>query len=312
MPTSNQKRAKPIELPEAMESIQRTVEALALGPDIRDVAVRSIRVLTSRLIVREGHIQGDKYPGCSDGDLVVRLLEDIALPLTHDQETRLRLLKGQVAFRKYLRDHGGLLSAKQAGTLLGISSDEVSKCRTEGRLIGLKISGEEILYPSFQIDHGRILPNLKQVIENITFLRAAPLPTFASYSPIATGLGKGLLRRVRKTNSSTLYSEWRVRSVYTSHDESSFSTWKNAELDAHQSRQIAPLARRSPPRPAAPRQANLSSGSAVVGSRLSTAAGPPPASFWLTNVLAISSRSRTPPVAFTLQLNMSQPFSGEV
>lgn len=74
-------------------------------------------------------------------------------------------LRGVEAQQKLLKAGGGVLSAEEAGELLGISRQAVDKRRRQGQLLGLTQGRRGYAYPAWQFEKGRALSNLGNVLE---------------------------------------------------------------------------------------------------------------------------------------------------
>jgi len=83
------------------------------------------------------------------------------------KETRLRL-RGQLALRKLLEGTGGVYTAAEVATLLGITSDAVRKRTARGKLLVLP-QGEHGVYPAFQFDTeaNRVVAGLDAVLAQL-------------------------------------------------------------------------------------------------------------------------------------------------
>lgn len=78
-------------------------------------------------------------------------------------------IRGMIGMRDFLRQEGGLLSAKTFAERLGITVAELEVLRTTGDVIGFSTSlNPEYRFPAWQIHQGKMLPGLKSVLTALT------------------------------------------------------------------------------------------------------------------------------------------------
>lgn len=72
--------------------------------------------------------------------------------------------RGRPRWLEILGSEGGVVTAGQMATLLGISRQAVDKRRQAGTLLGFRDGGREYLYPVWQVQDGRSLPALERIL----------------------------------------------------------------------------------------------------------------------------------------------------
>jgi len=72
--------------------------------------------------------------------------------------------RGRPKWLEVMASEGGVVSAQQMGTLLGISRQAVDKRRRTGTLLGFQDRGTAYLYPVWQVRDGAVLPGLERVL----------------------------------------------------------------------------------------------------------------------------------------------------
>lgn len=77
------------------------------------------------------------------------------------------VVRGRPRWLEILNSEGGVVTAGQMGTLLGISRQAVDKRRRAGTLLGFQDTGREYLYPVWQVQDGKPLPGLERVLATL-------------------------------------------------------------------------------------------------------------------------------------------------
>ncbi len=75
--------------------------------------------------------------------------------------------RGRPRWLEFLGSEGGVVTAGQMATLLGISRQAVDQRRRAGTLLGFRDKGREYLYPAWQVRDGRPLPGLERVLATL-------------------------------------------------------------------------------------------------------------------------------------------------
>ena len=103
------------------------------------------------------------------GKFVVTFVPD-ASPARPDTDEAFRLAladavrRGRPRWLEIMASEGGVVSASQMATLLGISRQAVDKRRRTGQLLGFRDVGRAYLYPAWQVRDGKPLPGLERVL----------------------------------------------------------------------------------------------------------------------------------------------------
>lgn len=103
------------------------------------------------------------------GKFVVTFVPDeTSIAPDTDEAFRLALAdavrRGRPRWLEILGSEGGVVTAGQMATLLGISRQAVDQRRRAGTLLGFRDKGREYLYPAWQVRDGRPLPGLERVL----------------------------------------------------------------------------------------------------------------------------------------------------
>lgn len=72
--------------------------------------------------------------------------------------------RGRPRWLEIVRSEGGVVTAQQMATLLGISRQAVDKRRRLGTLLAFQDTGRAYLYPAWQVRDGSPLPGLERVL----------------------------------------------------------------------------------------------------------------------------------------------------
>jgi hypothetical protein len=74
-------------------------------------------------------------------------------------------LRGVEQQRTLLEQSGGVLGVDKVADLLGLSRQAVDKRRRRGQLLGLTRGKRGYVYPAWQFEGGKTLPNLEQILD---------------------------------------------------------------------------------------------------------------------------------------------------
>lgn len=110
---------------------------------------------------------GDAAGARSDYEVLLRALEEPAAlaALRQDDPLAQARLRGLQSKLRLLETEGGVISAVEVASLLGITRQAVDKRRRAGRLIGLTLGRRGYAYPAWQFTERGTLPGLERVLE---------------------------------------------------------------------------------------------------------------------------------------------------
>lgn len=162
------------ELEEAARALpESTVAAAARAMRASRDALRSVvltRSLNALAEVMAQDIRGleEVASAGSDYAVLLRMLErpEVLETLVADDPLAPARLRGIEARKELLEQEGGAVSAEELGQMLGgISAQAVNKRCRAGRLLGLPVGENRYRYPVWQVEGGKALSGLAEVIE---------------------------------------------------------------------------------------------------------------------------------------------------
>jgi hypothetical protein len=111
----------------------------------------------------------DALAASSDIDTLLRVF-DHADVLVDDLDADLLAarVRGTRARRWLLTAEGGVGTAAELGRLLGLTRQSVDNRRRGGRLLALDSGKRGFLYPVWQVEDGRVLPGLEDVLQELS------------------------------------------------------------------------------------------------------------------------------------------------
>jgi hypothetical protein len=152
------------EIPEWLEEVRLTVEREA--PILRTLLVRGIHAVLQFTALSEAAI-ADATAAPTNLAVLLRALS--SKELLDDLKTAEPLapafIRGIVASRRLIEDHGGAVTATEAAAILGVSRQMVEKWRGAGKLLAVSTGRHGYRYPVWQFEKSGILPGLQDVLK---------------------------------------------------------------------------------------------------------------------------------------------------
>jgi hypothetical protein len=155
----------------------------------------------------------DALAASSDVEVLLRVLDQVEmLEDGVDAEIAAARARGTLARRWLLTTEGGVHSAEEFGRLLGLTRQAIDNRRRAGRLLALESGKRGYLYPVWQVEDGRVLSGLEEVMRELRdfdpWMQAAfflnPNAFLQDESPLSA-LRRGHLDRV--LDAATVYGE---------------------------------------------------------------------------------------------------------
>jgi hypothetical protein len=155
----------------------------------------------------------DALAASSDVEALLRVLDRAEVQGNDlDAEIAAARARGTLARRWLLTTEGGAGTAKELGQLLGLTRQAIDNRRKAGRLLALESGKRGYLYPAWQVEKGRVLPGLEQVLRELSdfdpWMKAAfflnPNAFLRDESPLSE-LRRGHIDRV--LDAASVYGE---------------------------------------------------------------------------------------------------------
>ncbi len=130
-----------------------------------------IRSLSALVRVTQGASRQtllDALAASSDIDALLRVLDRAeVLDDDLDADVLAARARGTLARRWLLTTEGGVGTAEEFGRLLGLTRQAIDNRRKGGRLLALESGKRGYLYPVWQVEDGRVLPGLEEVLREL-------------------------------------------------------------------------------------------------------------------------------------------------
>lgn len=153
----------PQEIPEWLEQVRMTVENKT--PLLKTLLVRGIHAVLQFTALSERAI-ADATEAPTDLTVLLRALSSPELLNDLKQADPLApaFIRGLQASRRLIDENGGVLTASEAGDLLGITRQMVDKRRGAGKLLAISTGRHGYRYPAWQFEKSGVLPGLEDVL----------------------------------------------------------------------------------------------------------------------------------------------------
>jgi hypothetical protein len=165
--TIEQTASVPSSVPEWLEQVRFTVEKEE--PLLQALMRRAINAVLRFTELSENSIVNAT---AAPTDLIVLLRALSSGELLDDLRSVEPLapafIRGILAQRRLLEEHGGALSAAESGQILGLSREAVDKRRQANALLALSMGRHGYRYPVWQFTKSGTLPGLKDVLQALT------------------------------------------------------------------------------------------------------------------------------------------------
>jgi hypothetical protein len=167
-PTQSSGRIGPVDISSLDSAIGRVLQA-GSEPLRAAFLARALNALVDVALGTDADVMGDAAGASSGYAVLTRALAApgaLAALLPNDPLAAARL-RGLAMRQEILQRDGGVFSAEQVASVLGLTRQAVDKRRRAGKLIGLNTGRRGYAYPTWQFDQGGVLRGLEEVVASL-------------------------------------------------------------------------------------------------------------------------------------------------